>query len=159
MLLHPAPLPPSPISEDSSPDEAVKAATKRVLVIDDNPASTRLTRLTLEKLANWNILELNHSLRALDTAQRFRPDLILLDVEMPSLDGATVWRQLRADPDLQQVPVIFLTSLITEAEAAIRRFDGNTQVLAKPLTLAKLAVSIAARLGDLCSRPNLPKGE
>ena len=95
-----------------------------MLVIDDNPASTRLTRLTLERIVTCSILELNHSLRALDTAQSFRPDLVLLDVEMPGLDGATVWRQLRADPGLCRVPIIFLTSLVTEAEATLRRFDG-----------------------------------
>lgn len=135
------------------PARPTRAAPKRVLVIDDNPASTRLTRLTLERIATCSILELNHSLRALDTAQSFRPDLVLLDVEMPGLDGATVWRQLRADPGLRRVPIIFLTSLVTEAEASLRRFDGNTRVLAKPLTLAKLAATVASQLGDLCAAP------
>ena len=75
---------------------------------------------------------------------------------MPGLDGATVWRQLRADPSLCRVPIIFLTSLVTEAEATLRRFDGNTRVLAKPLTLAKLAATVASQLGDLCALPDHP---
>ncbi len=49
------------------------------------------------------------------------------------------------------VPIIFLTSLITEAEAGVRRFDGKTGVLAKPLTLARLAAALAAQLGQLCA--------
>ena len=122
-----------------------------VRVVDDMMASTRLTRLTLERISTFSTLEVNQSNRALQAAQQFRPDLILLDVEMPGMDGTTVWRQLRADPELQQVPIIFLTGLLTEAEASVRRFEGNTRVLAKPLTLTKLASAIAGHLGGLCS--------
>ena len=130
---------------------ATAPVTKRVLVVDDNPASTRLTRLTLEKISVFSIQELNRSTLVLESARSFRPDLVLLDIEMPGLDGGAVWRQLRADPDLCLVPILFLTSLITEAEAGVRRFDGKTGVLAKPLTLARLAAALAAQLGQLCA--------
>ena len=57
---------------------------------------------------------------------------------MPGMVGSDVARQLRADESTQHVPIIFMTSLVTEEEAAYRIFAGGSRVLAKPITMAKL---------------------
>ena len=124
---------------------------KRILVIDNDPASTRMVRLTLEKHDAFEVQELNDPAHALTAAGMFRPDLILLDVEMPNLNGGDVARRLRAVPHLKKVPVVFVTSLLTEDEAAGPLYSDGARVLAKPVTMAKLVDCVATMLGSLCT--------
>lgn len=123
---------------------------KRILVVDNDPASTRMVRLTLEGHCGFEVRELNDPAHALTAAGIFRPDLILLDVEMPGLNGGDVARRLRAVPGLQKVPVVFMTGLLTEDEAAGPLYSDGARVLAKPVTMAKLVMCVAGMLGALC---------
>ncbi len=122
---------------------------KRILVVDNDPTSTRMVRLTLEKSGAFEILELNNPLKAVATAQQFRPDLLLLDVEMPEMDGGDVARRMRAVKELQNLPIVFMTSLVTEEEATTRIFSNGSRVLAKPVTMAKLMQCVAEQLNLL----------
>ena len=126
-------------------------STKRILVVDNDPSSTRLVRLTLEKHDRFEVRELNDPAHALTAAGIFRPDLILLDVEMPGLNGGDVARRLRAVPGLKKVPVVFMTGLLTEGDAAAPLYSAGARVLAKPVTMAKLIACVAGILGALCS--------
>ena len=129
------------------------AAKKRILIIDNEPASTRMVRLTLERHDGFEVRELNDPTHALTAAGVFRPDLILLDVEMPALNGGDVARRLRTVPGLKAVPVVFMTSLVSEDEAARPMYSDGARVLAKPVTMAKLIDCVAGLLGGLCARP------
>ena len=129
------------------------AVKKRILVIDNEPASTRMVRLTLEQHHGFEVHELNDPTHALTTAGVFRPDLILLDVEMPALNGGDVARRLRTVPGLKAVPVVFMTSLVSEDEAAHPMYSDGARVLAKPVTMAKLVDCVASLLGGFCARP------
>ena len=124
---------------------------KRILVIDNEPSSTRMVRLTLEKCAGFEVREVNDPTQALTAAGMFRPDLILCDVEMPGLNGGDVARRLRTVPGLKTVPLVFMTSLLTEGEAAGPIYSEGARVLAKPVTMAKLVECVARMLGLLCS--------
>ena len=132
------------------------AAKKRILIIDNEPASTRMLRLTLERHDGFEVCELNDPTNALTAAGTFRPDLILLDVEMPVFSGGDVARRLRSVPGLKEVPVVFMTSLVTEGEAAGPMYTGGSRVLAKPVTMAKLVGCITDLLGVLCTRTATP---
>ena len=121
------------------------ASTKRILVVDNEPAATRMVRMALERYSVFEVCEVNDSRGALTAARIFRPDLVLLDIEMPGLDGSEVARQLRAEETFQQTPIIFMTSLVTEEEAGYRIFAGGSRVLAKPITMNKLVRCV----GDL----------
>ena len=79
----------------------MKKRKSRILVVDDEEGFTQLTKLTLTE---YEIREENISARALKTARSFRPDLILLDVMMPGLDGGDVAAQLRDDPPVAGCP-------------------------------------------------------
>ena len=125
--------------------------TKRILVIDNDPSSTRMVRLTLERHEGFQVYELNDPARALTTAGIFGPHLILLDVQMPGLNGGDVARRLRTVPGLKKVPVVFMTSLLTEGEAAEPLYSDGSRVLAKPVTMAKLIECVAGMLNALCS--------
>ena len=125
------------------------ALSKRILVVDNEPASTRLVRLTLERSGLFEVCEVNDPLAALATAHRFQPHLVLLDVEMPALDGSGVARRFRGDPYLHNLPILFMTSLVTPEEADRRIYAAGSRVLAKPVTISKLLQSVAEMLGNI----------
>src|ERR1700693_186379 len=86
----------------------------RILVIDDEPGFTRLLKLVLKR---YDIREENDSTRAFETARSFHPDLILMDVIMPGLDGGHLAAKWRADAVLKHVPIVFLTAVVSRNEA------------------------------------------
>lgn len=111
---------------------------KRILIIDDEPSMTRMIRLTLEMTKRYQVREENQATHALTTAREFKPDLILLDVIMPGVDGGELARRIKADPVLRQVPVIFLTGTVTKREAAEGAVTAGYPLLSKPVSLKSL---------------------
>ena len=119
---------------------------RRILIVDDDRDSTHLLKILLEKKGGYVVLEENDAARAHQSARNFRPDLILLDIMMPGTDGGDVAAQIEADPDLQRTPIIFLTGLVTKAEAkAILSFQWHP-VLAKPISIPDLINRIEQNL-------------
>ena len=108
---------------------------RRILIVDDDRDSTHLLKILLEKTGDYVVLEENDAVKAHQSAQNFRPDLILLDIMMPWKDGGDVARQIDADPQLQRTPIIFLTAL-GDARAGLR-IQGHP-VLAKPINVPEL---------------------
>jgi CheY-like chemotaxis protein len=121
---------------------------KRILLIDDEPQLTALVRQALEATGLYLIKEENRSLRALHAARHFRPDLILLDVIMPELDGRDVAEQIHADPALQDVPIVFVTNLASKEEIGSFGFFGGYSFLAKPFRISDLVNCVKEMLGD-----------
>jgi CheY-like chemotaxis protein len=117
----------------------MKERKAKVLLIDDEESFTKVTQLTL---SDYDIRVENDSARAVTTAKAFRPDLVLLDVMMPNLDGGDVAAQMRADPELKDVPVVFLTALVTAKESALRPVMGGYPFIAKPIAPERLAEQI-----------------
>lgn len=119
----------------------------RILVIDDEASVTRSIRLNLETLGTYEVRAENHARAALQTAREFRPDLILLDVMMPEMDGGTVAAQLQEDPLLKDTPIVCLTALVSKEETHGREAHiGGQNYLAKPVDLAELTRVIEAHL-------------
>ena len=90
---------------------------KRIMIVDDEPSFTRTTRYLLEQTGDYQVCEVNDSCQAIATGRAFKPDLILLDVVMPQLDGGEVVTKIRADPFLREVPVVFLAALMERDES------------------------------------------
>jgi CheY-like chemotaxis protein len=107
-------------------------SAQRILVVDDLRPATQIIKIQLEKTGRYLVREENNPLLALAAAREFKPDLILLDVDMPGMDGGEVARQLQGDEQSKDVPVIFLTSLITKTEALLRNSMENFHFLPKP---------------------------
>ena len=106
----------------------------RILIVDDNPRFSHNARLILQQSGQYAVCEENDAASALETARSFRPDLILLDLIMPQLDGAQVATQLESDWALHGVPIVFVTGLITPSEARNgQRIDGH-RVVSKPVS-------------------------
>jgi DNA-binding response OmpR family regulator len=81
-----------------------------ILLVDDDPDFLVATKLVLESISDYRVLTASDGVFALSIARAERPDLIILDVIMPFEDGFTVARELKADPELENIPVIMLTS-------------------------------------------------
>jgi len=113
--------------------------TRRILVVDDEPSVTRNLKLTLESSGGYEVLGENNATNTLSTARVFRPDLILLDVIMPGLDGGDVAARLRADPLLRDTPIVFLTALVSNEETdGHEMLRGAETFLAKPVDIGEL---------------------
>jgi CheY-like chemotaxis protein len=112
---------------------------KRILIIDDEASFTRMVKLNLEKTGAFEVREENKAPNALAAAREFKPDLILLDVIMPTMDGGDVASQLRNDRHLKGVPIVFLTATVSQREAGQQGLNsGGDLFLAKPVTLETL---------------------
>jgi len=111
-----------------------------ILVVDDEPSIVDLVRFTLEDAA-VRVVEASDGAEALVLARRIKPDLILLDVQMPRLDGLEVCRQLRREPAFARAPIILLTAAGQEADRARGLAAGADEYLTKPFSpLALLAL-------------------
>jgi DNA-binding response OmpR family regulator len=105
----------------------------RILVVDDEPNLSGLVRVILEQTNRFEVRVENRSALALAVAREFRPDMILLDVDMPGKNGGEVAREIQAEPTLPGVPILFLTSLVSQAEAGQSQMTrGGMNYLAKP---------------------------
>jgi len=119
---------------------------RRILIVDNDRDSTHLVKILLERTGRYSVLEENDATKAHQSAQNFRPDLILLDIVMPEIDGGEVAAQIEADPLLQRTPVIFLTALVTKAETRSGlRIQGHP-FLAKPISIPELINGIEENL-------------
>ena len=126
----------------------------RILVVDDNAENRRLFAMILD-LAHYAVETVGDGLAALERVRESPPDLILLDVMMPGLDGYEVCRRLKADPDSRDIPVIFATALGDQA-AETRGFDaGGVDFLTKPLHPQVVLARVAAQLALAAQRRNL----
>jgi CheY-like chemotaxis protein len=114
---------------------------KRILVVDDEPEFTNLLKLSLEAHGYYEVQEENDAENVRAAARTFDPDLVLLDIMMPELDGSEVAAALKADPVTRTVPIIFLTALVSSEDAprggSACDSGGNT-FLPKHIRLDKL---------------------
>jgi len=124
----------------------------RILIIDDNRDFTYSAKLALERTGRYSVWEENEPARANQTAQRIRPDLILLDIVMPETDGGEVAARIQSDPALHRIPIVFLTALVTKAEGRSGlRIQGHP-FLAKPISLSDLITGIEENLAVSAAR-------
>lgn len=113
---------------------------KRVLLIDDEEEFTELLSMNLLRTGDFEIGIVNDALKAVDYARTFLPDIILLDIVMPGIDGGDVASALRSDPDLCNVPVVLVSALVSNSEIDDDEIAqaGDRIVLAKPVKMEKL---------------------
>jgi CheY-like chemotaxis protein len=120
-----------------------------ILCVDDEEDIQTVMRIALESVGGFETLACGSGEEALREAERFGPDLILLDVMMPGMDGPTVLRTLRRTPGTAHIPVIFVTARVRPPEESEYRAMGAADVIIKPfdpMTLPALIHRIWARL-------------
>jgi two-component system, OmpR family, alkaline phosphatase synthesis response regulator PhoP len=102
----------------------------KILVVDDDPKLSGLLAVILDRVGGYEVLEENRSFAALQTALRFRPNLVLLDVDMPGKDGGAVYTEMSNHPMLAKTTIVFVTSLVSKAESGER---NGKRYLSKPV--------------------------
>jgi CheY-like chemotaxis protein len=85
---------------------------KRILLVDDEKSFTTLLKLNLEEMGPYEVRVENWAEDALAATREFKPDLVLLDIIMPRMPGGNVAALLQADPDLKNIPIVFLTAAV-----------------------------------------------
>ena len=135
------------IEVDFLPQAFEEAKEKpHILIIDNNRDFTYSAKLGLERTGRYSVWEENDPAKAHQTAQRVKPDLILLDIAMPETDGGEVAARVESDPALHRTPVVFLTALVTKAEARSGLQIQGHPFLAKPISIPELVAGIERNL-------------
>lgn len=131
----------------------------KILVIDDDQAIAELIKVNLDLLGH-QVTTANDGIKGLALAQQSRPDLIVLDVMMPDLDGFTVCQRLRQNKETNGIPILMLTALGMTKDK-VKGFDaGADDYLTKPFEIPELAVRVRAllrRAGSVPPSASLPE--
>jgi CheY-like chemotaxis protein len=135
---------PGPALVSGSADEG----KRRILIVDDDANSTHLVKILLERSGPYLVLEENDPTKADQTAHSFKPDLILLDIVMPKIDGGELATQIQADRELHDTPIIFVTALATHGEAKSGRHIQGHPLVAKPISIPELIDAIEKHLPE-----------
>lgn len=119
-----------------------------ILYVEDDLHIRTTAKLVLEVIGNYAVRECRSGQEALVAARDFRPDLILLDMMMPELDGLATLTLLRGMPHLADTPAMFITAQTTPADIARYTAAGAIGVIAKPLVPLRLAGQVHAMWGQ-----------
>lgn len=117
---------------------------QRVLYVEDEPDIQAVAKLALELVGGLTVKICSSGAEALSVAASFAPDMILLDVMMPGMDGPSTLKALRLEPALAAVPVAFMTAKVQPAEVAYYKSLGARDVIAKPFDPMALAGQVRA---------------
>lgn len=115
-----------------------KTLTK-ILYVEDEPDIAQVARLALETIGGFTIETCENGRIALDKGPAFEPDLILMDVMMPEMDGLTALNEMKKMPELKNVPVIFMTAKVQSVEIEEYKALGAVDVIPKPFDPMTLA--------------------
>jgi CheY-like chemotaxis protein len=118
------------------------AEIKKVLLVDDDQNIRFVAQMALEGLTDWKILVAESGAEAIKSAVNEKPDLILLDMMMPGMDGPTTYANLKEYNDLALVPVIFMTAKVQTHEVESHLKLGAAGVIAKPFDPMNLHTEI-----------------
>ena len=115
--------------------------TKRVLVVEDQEDNRRILRDLLVH-SGYEVIEVSDGAQALPAATLHRPDVILMDIQLPLLDGYEATRRIKADPNLRHIPVIVVTSYALSGDETEARAAGCDAYLAKPFSPRALLAKV-----------------
>ena len=121
---------------------------QRVLMVEDDLDIQIVARMALEAVGGYTVEICSGGEQALQTVEGFGPDLVLLDVMMPDMDGPTVLRHLRQRPATAQLPVVFMTAKAQAHEISSYRQMGALDVISKPFD----PMALSAQLAEIWNR-------
>lgn len=120
----------------------------RILIVDDDMDFAELVKHNLEAAGDYSVGIVGHPKFAIEAGHEFLPDLFILDLIMPGMDGADLTALIERDPVLHRVPILYLSSLVDKTESndgLVIREDGRP-MLGKPVSLARLKRALARLL-------------
>ncbi|MEQ1911925.1 MAG: HD domain-containing phosphohydrolase [Vicinamibacterales bacterium] len=129
------------MSKPRGASPARRATVGRILVVDDEPQNVEVLRRLMTRLG-YEVLTASDGESALKSVARNNPDLVLLDVNMPGIDGVEVCRRLKADPTTRLIPVVLITTLTSSADRVRGIEAGADDFIAKPPVIAELEARV-----------------
>src|SRR4028119_1539717 len=117
------------------------AMKKTVLIVEDNELNMKLFNDLLEA-HGYATLKTSHGIEAMELARAHRPDLILMDIQLPEVSGLEVTRWLKADEELKSIPVIAITAFAMKGDEERIREGGCEAYMSKPISVAKFIATI-----------------
>ena len=118
---------------------------KTVLIVEDNELNMKLFRDLIEA-SGYETVRTRNGLEALDLARAHRPDLILMDIQLPEVSGLEVTRWLKADEELKSIPVIAITAFAMKGDEERIREGGCEAYMSKPISVAKFIATVKTYL-------------
>ncbi|ADH88816.1 response regulator receiver protein [Ancylobacter novellus DSM 506] len=115
--------------------------SKTVLIVEDNELNMKLFNDLLEA-HGYSTVGTRSGVEAMDLARRHRPDLILMDIQLPEVSGLDVTRALKADPELKAIPVIAVTAFAMKGDEERIREGGCEAYLSKPISVSKFLETV-----------------
>ena len=119
----------------------------RILAVDDEPHILKLVSFSLRS-GGFDVVEAADGLSAIDIAAAEQPDLILMDVMMPALDGYEACRRIKANPATADIPIVMLSAKTQKAEQAEGLSAGAMDFICKPFTPKELVAQVRVLLGE-----------
>lgn len=119
--------------------------THRVLIVEDNELNMKLFHDLLEA-SGMTILQTRNGIDALEVAKRERPDLIVMDIQLPEMSGLEVTEKIKSDPDLAPIPVIAVTAFAMKGDEERIRAAGCEAYLSKPISIDRFISTVKAFL-------------
>src|SRR5678815_5113816 len=116
-----------------------------ILIVEDNPTDMKLSTFVLES-ADYTVITATDAEIGLTLARESHPDLILMDIQLPGMDGLEATALLKADPMTRAIPVVALTALAMKGDEERIRAAGCDGYIAKPLDYKELLATVAAQL-------------
>jgi DNA-binding response OmpR family regulator len=138
---------PDPAASARSPAESAQrgaARPREILVVDDSADTRALLKLHLSN-AGYAVRVAEDAMVGGRAVLQHKPDLMIVDVDMPHMDGFALVDSIAADPEIESIPIIFLTALEDAEDRARSRGAG---FLRKPITVGELLAAVADRLGN-----------
>jgi two-component system OmpR family response regulator len=138
-----------------------KRVLQSVLYVDDDPDICEVVRTTLHLIGGLTVHTAGSGEQAIDIAHERRPDVILMDVMMPGLDGPSTFERMRSSPSLASIPVIFMTAKVLPSEVASLLSSGAIGVICKPFDPLALCDDLFALYGNAgtCEIARAPDGQ
>lgn len=121
--------------------------SRRVLVVEDQEDNRRIIRDLLTSVG-YELIEAPDGLAGVRLAKEHRPDLILMDIQLPGIDGYEATRRIKADPELLAIPIVVVTSYALSGDEQKARAAGCDAYVAKPFSPRQLLATVRAFFGE-----------
>jgi CheY-like chemotaxis protein len=126
----------------------MSAAPKKILLVEDSDTTRLTNRIMIAKRTGYTVVPVANGMEALKLAITEKPDLVLMDVMMPGIDGFEVCRRMRKQEATAKIPIVLLTFRVGEESVSDGFASGCTAYLKKPVAMDELVDTLRQHLGD-----------
>ncbi|AKK20178.1 response regulator [Candidatus Liberibacter africanus] len=120
---------------------------KKVMIVEDNELNMKLFRDLIET-SGYTSIQTRNGMEALDLARQYKPDIIIMDIQLPEISGLEITKKIKEDPELQRIPVIAVTAFAMKGDEERIRKGGCEAYISKPISLSIFMETIKKYIGE-----------